>query len=436
MVHRLVEESSGAILIDFTLEDEAGSIYFSFDNIEQFTSRDLNALVAAEGYKLGSKPCRLTSRLNLYSASAKDDFLRSFRRLLRSDDLPIEAAFIEAIELLKEHLAQKNDVVWAENVKAQQSKMLFAPFLVEGAPSILFGKGGGAKTYLAMRLALSMATGFPFMGYSPAKKCKTLFIDYEDTAETFASRRGHLLMGEPILMSVETDQTICYLKAKGTPLPDLLPKLKKIVAEYEIGLIIIDSAVSACGGEPEKADVVARYFNSLATLGVTSLTIAHETKSENHAYPFGSVFWYNFPRSIWNVRSEKDDFDEIQTNIGNVLETGLFHRKANNGPIQSPIALRVTFDDKGEYLERVTFSVGDDATWNDEKTLKARIRKCLEKKPMTRNEIIDELPDEKQNSIDVALKRLVEKEKIVLLGTKGSPYILAKKSILQPIEKK
>jgi hypothetical protein len=215
--------------------------------------------------------------------------------------------------------------------------------------------------------------------------------------------------------------------------PDLVHRLKKVIKEHDIGFIIVDSAVSACGGEPEKADVVARYFNALSGLGVTSLTIAHETKSENHAYPFGSVYWYNFPRSIWNVRSVREDDDEITQNSTNVVETGLFHRKANNGPINEMIPLRVTFHNKGEQLEKVVIARGDDGVWEDEKSISSRIKKLLKDGGKTRSELVDALPDVASKMLEKELSRLKTKGTISLMGTKGSPYILAKNHPPKPL---
>jgi hypothetical protein len=432
MQHTLAVEKDGTILVSIPFEDGSGTIYFSFANVEQFNSRELSTVLQVDVMALG-KPFRMTNRINLLSSNAKDDYIRSLKRLTRNDDLPIEQAFVQAIELLKEHLESLDDSHWAEEVRAESMGMLFRPFLVEGAPSILFGKGGGAKTYLALRMAMSLATGKPFLGFMPSKKCKTLFIDYEDTAQTFSARRGHLFEAEPSLTSVENDRTIRYVRPMGTPLPDLVHRLKKVIKEHDIGFIIVDSAVSACGGEPEKADVVARYFNALSGLGVTSLTIAHETKSENHAYPFGSVYWYNFPRSIWNVRSVREDDDEITQNSTNVVETGLFHRKANNGPINEMIPLRVTFHNKGEQLEKVVIARGDDGVWEDEKSISSRIKKLLKDGGKTRSELVDALPDVASKMLEKELSRLKTKGTISLMGTKGSPYILAKNHPPKPL---
>lgn len=425
----IVRDETGGYLVRISLGQDQGTVIFSFSSIEHFRTDQIDCVLRGEFFPFMGESMHMTLRVNILSASAREGFIRSFAKFTDGDKVLIERAFIQAIEMVKEDLDSVDESAWVESFKSEQAEMLFSPFLVKGAPSILFGKGGGAKTYIALRLALSLASKMPFMGFTPKESCKTLFVDYEDVAGTAKSRIEQLWAAEPALTSVETDKQIRYLPAKGVPFIDLLPRIKKIVIENDIRLIIVDSAVSACGGEPEKADVVAKYFNALASIGVASLTIAHETKSENHAYPFGSVFWYNFPRSIWNVRSQREDTDNVVV-ASNSIETGLFHRKANNGPIQPAVPLKITFHniEGTEQLEKVTIERGDSSSWEDELSASSRVKSLLEKGPKTRSELADLMADVKSNTLEETLRRLRSKGVVELLGTKGSPYILAKKS--------
>lgn len=55
--------------------------------------------------------------------------------------------------------------------------------------------------------------------------------------------------------------------------------------------------------------------------------------------PFGSVFWWNNPRSIWQIQKAQEEGTDK-------LHVGLFHRKANNGPLERPIGFALEFDNK------------------------------------------------------------------------------------------
>lgn len=421
----LSEIAGGGFLCRVGLPDGIGSVFYTFTDIEQYRADEINCVLKAEWFIADNPPKNLESRVNLLSPSTRQAFIKDISDL---SGISLKATFFDALEAVKEAIRNKDDSHWVEEVSPESAEMLFDPFLVQGAPNLLFGKGEGAKTFTCLRLALSLATGLPFVGFKPKRRVKTLFVDYEDTAATCSDRIMRLCSGQALKDAPleDTQGWIRYFNPRGTPLADAVYQIKKIILENKIELVIVDSAVAACGGEPEKADVTRRYFNALASLGVTTLTIAHETKSENHQYPFGSVFWFNFPRSIWNVRAVHEQ-DETNRPDASVLETGLFHRKANNGPRMPSVPLRVVFGQK-----MTDIVLGDSSLWEDERTVKSRILSLLKDKMLTAGEIADELSDVGGKTLESGLRRLRKSGEIELLGTKGTPYRLAKKSPLQP----
>ena len=425
---------SGAYVSRVPLDGDIGTIIYSFTEIEQRNSHEIECLIKAEAFLMDSDTIAFSGRLNLHSLSSREAFLRSWAKMLPSKSIAIDKGFSESIEEIKRLLLETSSSHWFEEVPPEHGEMLFEPFLVKNAPNIFFGKGGGGKTYTCLRLALSLSSGKEFMGFLPKNKVKTLFLDYEDNAATFSDRIYRLCSGGLNLDLADVHGQIRYMSARGIPLPDLLQVLKKEIKDHGIGLLIVDSAVAACGGAPESAELAQRYFNALARLGITSLTIAHETKSENHAYPFGSVFWYNFPRSIWNVRSVHDEKDEDDSTEPNgeqatpsvsVIETGLFHRKANNGPKFRPIPLRIRFDDD---KKSVSIQSGSMDPWEEERPLKSRIRSLLKGKMYTTMELKDLLPDVSEQLLYNSLNVMKRRGDITQLGTKGSPWLLVEKS--------
>lgn len=409
--------------VRISLPDGIGSVHYTFNDIECFRADEINCVVLAEWFILDRPSARMESRLNIQSPSTRRDFIKDITDLAK---VSLKESFIEATELVKDALRSEDNSHWFEEADAKGAEMLFEPFLVRGAPNMLFGKGEGAKTFTCLRIALSLATGKPFVGFTPKYRVKTLFIDYEDTASTCTDRIYKLASSDGLkdadLESIHG--SIRYFNPRGSELSSVLRQIKKIIQEHNIGLVIVDSAVSACGGEPEKADVVRRYFNSLASLGVTTLTIAHETKSENHQYAFGSVFWFNFPRSIWNVRALHEPADGSARVDSHTIETGLFHRKANNGPRSPFIPLKVIFQQSS-----VDIVLGDASLWDDERTVKSRVLGLLRQRPMTKAELGEAMPDVLVRTLETELLRLKSGGIIELMGTKGSPYTLAKKSL-------
>ncbi len=268
-----------------------GSTTFVFSDIEYLRRSEVNAFVETT-IKIGDDIAEYSSRLNLASSSGREGFARTMGRIAKNKqefDSYLSAAIVEINKAIQSK-PRMIDLIDAPQKKDQQ--WLLEPFVLDGAPNILFGEGGGGKTFVALRWMLSIATGVPFLGIKPSRVVKCMFLDYEDDGAE-GNDRIMKLCGSKLMTpdgqtpDVETLRNIKYFPAGGVPIHDLIPTLKEKIAEHNIEFILIDSALLACGGEPEKAESAGRFFNSLAKLGVTTLTIAHETKSENHDHVFG-----------------------------------------------------------------------------------------------------------------------------------------------------
>ena len=127
-------------------------------------------------------------------------------------------------------------------------------------------------------------------------------------------------------------------------------RMAQLVAEHNIQFMIIDSAAMACGGEPEAADVATRYWNALRTLGCTTLTIAHVSKTEasekGTSTPYGSVFWRNYARNAWEIK-RGTIFKRLEKQFG------LVQTKLNSGAGDDPRNFLFTFDN-GTLATKVT----------------------------------------------------------------------------------
>ncbi len=248
-----------------------------------------------------------------------------------------------------------------------------------------------------------------------------MFLDYEDVAAE-ANDRIQKLCGSPELAreGVAPDlelvqRNIHYFSGEGIPIHELIPQLKEKISEFKIEFILIDSAALACGGEPEKAEVASRFFNSLAKLGVTTLTIAHETKTENHDHVFGSIFWRNCARNIWNAQSERDPSDNRRISLG------LFHRKCNHTATQAPVPLAV-FHDVGA----VDITLGGSEDWGGKSlSIPERVISFLRSGPKQFGQIVDELHDVKKDALTEALRRMKSRGVLVKTGMKEEYWKIA-----------
>lgn len=266
-------------------------------------------------------------RLSAFSTGSRGDYARqleySFGRehkwsLLLSE---IVSKFIEAWKA-----DSLSSIVKASSIVIESPRWLLEPWIEESSANLLYAKGGIGKTYLTLRMALSVVTGGRIFNSKPTLTGQVLFIDYENSGSTFRHRLDRLSKSVPGFSPTTLDHCH-YYDPKGVPLHIIKDDVAKFVRDNDIKLVIIDSAAPACGGPPEDAAVAAQYFASLRVIGSTSLTVAHESKMGGGATAFGSVFWTNFSRNIFYLES-------IDDQQGDIRKLVLRHRKYNNGSLR------------------------------------------------------------------------------------------------------
>lgn len=325
-----IQETETGYLISVPVTD--GTVRLAFEQVEQPKSHTLEADLTVWQESANLPPDPFSARLNIMSLSNRE----TYRRQL--DDAFGKGGWTTILNRacgMVRHAWETRDpsCVLQDAPESMALPVLLPPFAVAG-PSILFGDGGSGKTYFALAIAICVATGAPFMG-EDSRVMRTLYVDYEADAATLKGRAGELATG----MGLNGDRIpLDYWPAQGVSVMDLVPSLRRKVQRDNIGLLIVDSAGLAAGGEPERAETAIRYFNALAALRVPSVTIAHQTKAGDDKYPFGSIFWHNSARCTWNVKL-------LQEETGNVSRLGLFNRKSNNSRLAPPIGALMRWDD-------------------------------------------------------------------------------------------
>ena len=209
---------------------------------------------------------------------------------------------------------------------------LLWPLILEDEINILFGDGGNGKSLIAMAAAVSLQTQSSLLsGMVPNGNTKTMYLDWEASPNAHASRLKKLMHPAPIL-------DMAYLRCSA-PLHEIARQVKRHLTESGCGMVVIDSIAAACGGEPERADVALRLCNAVRSLDTTSLLIGHQTKgNDDTGKPFGSVFWTNEARSTMEIKRQQDAGQDT-------MNLGLYHRKINDGRLEKPIGISVSFSD-------------------------------------------------------------------------------------------
>jgi AAA domain len=219
---------------------------------------------------------------------------------------------------------------------------LLRPLLLDGLPVAWYAPGGSGKSLLAMYVALLVENGLPFQG-EPTRRENVLYLDWEVTKAEADRRCTLLAAGLQQTLIGATLRYPLYRRCLGSIL-DEASEIAKTIAKSNIGLVIVDSAGPACGGDIMSAELAIQFFNTLrkvtastnAAVGILTHTTKADRREENQRrLPIGSVYFENLARATWEIRPQ-------ETSAENVLQVGMFPRKHNMGR-PAPVGLKLTF---------------------------------------------------------------------------------------------
>ena len=322
--------------------DDSGPIQFTIENAEPGNDRAINCDLTVEPWSPLAHGRRISHRINLMSASARDQLARRYKTAFEIETnwvIVINDAFTAAAETWHARGAAIN----VEDIDPQEdvSDWLIPGMLPLGEPAVLFGDGGTGKGYVALTLAVCVAAGVPFLGHD-SQPMRVLYVDWESNARRFHSRvqriKQELGLQEPV--------GIWYFDPEGDPLTVCVERIRREVEEHDSGLVILDSAAVACDGAPEKSEVTTRFNRALSKMGadLTVLIVAHVNRGVDgptpraaKMRPFGSVFWHDLARATCYVEKVQDPGDPA-------LRQVLINRKMNDGPPAPSIFTVFEFD--------------------------------------------------------------------------------------------
>lgn len=319
-------------------------------------------------------------RVNLYAPRSLDEFAkhveqrfpepRAFRELLGAAvDLAIEA-----------HRAGEPAVLLRE-VPAPESSGALLPHVLDGpgVGTFHFGMGGVGKGLEALAAAAAIEDGrADILGIAPRAKRHVGWLNFENDAWE-PRERLEMLTGRDEMPE------IVHVECVGA-IWDQLDRLKRIIRDERLQIVVIDSVGMACGGlPPETSEAALRFNTAFRELHVPGVLLGHQTRNGERSddYPFGSIFWHNAARATWLVKREGMPGSSS-------FSLALINKKSNRGPFVPPLAFDVSFVDG-----RLRFRRRDGATVplaEGAMPLRWRLREALRRHaPRTIVELADEL---------------------------------------------
>ncbi len=312
-----------------------------------------------------------TADLNLSSARAREDrakFLAQRSQTKTLDWVGVIEEFCQLVLVADRKGQVAVDLRTLSRPAADDALEIEGLSLLRRHPSIIFGDGGAAKSYLCLYL----------IGCLAERGLRVALFDWELAGEDHRDRLERLF--GPAMPKV------VYARCEK-PLVYEVDRLQRIVRDDQIEFAMFDSVVFACDGPPESAEVAGRYFGAVRQIGIGSLHIAHVSKGENaEQKPFGSAFWYNGARAIWYAKLASERVESDKLNLG------LFNRKANLGRLRPPVGFTVSFSEDRTAFRRT--DVADSPDLAKQLTIRQRMIHLLRRGAMTPEVLADEIEAE------------------------------------------
>jgi hypothetical protein len=347
-----------------------------------------------------------TRRVNLLSSSAMSSLVKELERHAKDiKDIPWTEvlAFVtnKTLEIARQGEAPVE--IWSGEDSDLIPQYLLEPILPLHHPTVIFGDYGSCKSL--MGLVIAYVVQLPWqdnpLGFTTAKEpSQCLFLDYEDDRDNFKRRWNALERG------LGKGAMLIVYRRMVSPLCDDVEQIQRIIQDKSIELVIVDSLGPAARGNLNDPEAAIKYLAALRQLNTTSLTLAHTAKDQltKRRTIFGSVFFTNLARSVWEVKSEQEAGEDEAV-------ISLKHTKANLSRLHPALGYRFTFTDKSISVAKIDLK---DTGLSGELPLPWQIKNLLKEGTLTMKEIVEML-DRGEDTIKSTLSRMAKKQQVVKL---------------------
>jgi len=402
-----VEQVAGKYLIDWPLAS-GEAVTAHVDRVKQHKDGRVTARVKITAHLLNNRQMQLhQGQLNLVAVRSRRELANALASRLDREDINWDAIVEDMCREVTEREEQTAEAKQLGLVPASDPKFLVWPVILERLPVLWYGPGASGKTMIALYFALLVQNGLLFMDKPIAGK-NVLYCDWEVDMEE-AERRASFLARH---LEEKTKQKIKlpFYRRCILPLVEEASDIAGDVIKNDIGLIIIDSAGPACGGDIQSAELAVQFFNALrkiyAPVNAATIILTHVTKGERrdgkqHRLPIGSIYFENLPRATWELRPQETVSD-------NEISIGIFCRKTNLFQKPHPFGLKLQFNE-----DKIAISVtqAEDIV-TEEKALEETFCEIMSKGPVSAKELAEETGTT-VNSVWVILNRLKKRGKVL-----------------------
>jgi len=343
------------------------------------------------------------ARVDLLSASAINNLVKRLEKNALNISWEDVLTYITETTTEITRRGEPAEEIWPAETDTLTPSYLLEPLLYLNHPTVIFGDYGSLKSAFALVTAFTVQLPYKDnkLGLTTnAESTKVLYLDYEDDPSSFRRRWSALAKGFN-----KAPMPILYRRMTAT-LADSTDQLRGIVDDHGVKLLIVDSLGPAARGNLNDTEPAIKYHAALRQLGITSLTLAHTSKDQlsKKRTIFGSVFFMNLARSVWECKAEQE-IGEDEAIIS------LKHSKGNLSKLQPPLGYRFTFTNNSISVAKADLR---DTGLSGELPLTWQIKNMLQREALTMHDIAESL-GKGEDTIKTTLSRMYKKGDLVKL---------------------
>lgn len=344
-----------------------------------------------EVVRLDVRPPRLVwspTRINWLSATAKTSLIRSLQTVDKGIAHVDEFVHRIAADIIRRYRQGGTSTVPAPR-RQNGARYTLYPLWPSIGGTLVSAATNSFKSWIGIAAAVQCTLGVEVLTGNTSKPTPqtAYYLDWETDEQTFAERLYAVLegAGQPLEPCVAYRQMLA-------PLADTAESVAGEIARNGYGAVIVDSLSAAIGGSLNDDEPARQFWNSLTSLRVPVLVLAHKSSEairKGWKQPFGSVQHRNRPRMIWDaVRQEGEPLVRWEVVDDN-----------NSGRKGQRLAWRIDIATEGEHedqrLSTVTFSGVNPndvrIAANDGDTLADKIAYALINGPATPKELAEQV---------------------------------------------
>ena len=344
------------------------------------------------------------TRLNLQSSSGKTDLLRQ----LRDREPHSWAEYLQHVVFeTSEHLRHDGETHTAASYTPKpEPPWLVWPLVKSDVVNVCFADGGAGKSTLYTAVCVSGAAGKSVVpGLRVDEVFSSLYVDFEASPDDVIGTAHALARGSNL--DPAWQERFIYRRMGGA-LAENIEIIQRIVVEFDVKLVVIDSLVGSAGSDPNDAETARVFFSASSSIpGCAIVGLTHVSKGSEDS-PLGSVMYRNLPRIVWQMKRDEDS-----------NTVGLIPNKINTlGERPKPFALNLEINETS--IRYVSADMASVPTLSKKLSMSDRIAAVLRGGALEVQEIAEEL-DVKEADVRTPLNRGKNKRFVqnVVSGTWG-----------------